>query len=318
LKNRSLVLLSGEGTTIPAAEARSLFLTYDPESQFLSPSPRVLIAESSADPYLVGSRIAFARRVGALLGSREDVKSALRGRRISLRSFDLVPSLDPVDPDPYLDGVDAEVDLESPEFELTVVRGREEYLAVTSPGTMKQSWSLRRPRRRAFFHPSAIFPKLSRALVNLSRCREGEVFFDPFAGTGSLPMEAFIIGAHVVAGDQSWQMVRGALSNMTHFEQKWMGVLRAEATVSPVTKVDAVATDVPYGRASSTGGLETREIIDRLLPTLANVLGPSSFLVLMHPQQVEVRYNTAFEVVEEHHLHVHKLLTRTITVLRRR
>ena len=318
LKNRSLVLLSGEGTTVPAAEAKSLFLTYDPGSQFLSPSPRVLIAESSADPYLVSSRIAFARRVGALLGSRDDAKRALRGHRISFRSFDLASGLGPADPGDYLAGVDAEVDLESPEFELTVVRGKEEYLAVSSPGTMKQGWSLRRPRQRTFFHPSAIFPKLSRALVNMSRCREGEIFLDPFAGTGSIPMEAFIVGAQVVAADRSAQMVRGALSNMTHFDQEWTGVLRADATVSPVTRVDAVATDVPYGRASSTGGLETRVIIDRVLPSLANMLRPSSFLVLMHPQQVEVRPNPDFEVVEEHHLHVHKLLTRTITVLRRR
>ena len=65
--NRSLVLLSGEGTTIPAAEARALFLAYDPEAKFAFPEERIMIAESKAAPALVARRVAFARRVGALL-----------------------------------------------------------------------------------------------------------------------------------------------------------------------------------------------------------------------------------------------------------
>jgi tRNA G10 N-methylase Trm11 len=318
LRNRSLVLLSGEGTTIPSAEARSLFLTYDRDARFSTPSRRVLVAETSADPFLIGSRIAFARRVGALLDDRTEAKALLRGRRVSFRSFDLAPGLSPADPAHYLSGVDAEVDLESPEFELTLVRTEDEFLAVSAPGSMRQDWSVRRPRRRPFFHPAAIFPKLSRALVNLSRCKQGEVFLDPFAGTGSIPMEASIVGARVVATDLSRQMVRGALSNMAQFSQRWMGIVQADTVFSPLTSVNAIATDVPYGRASSARGRDTREIIDLALPVFSTMLGPSSCLVMMHPKEVELSPGSEFEVLEEHYLHVHKLLTRAITILRRR
>jgi tRNA G10 N-methylase Trm11 len=318
LKNRSLILLSGEETTIPAAEARALFLTYDAESKFVNPSPRLIIAESSADPLTIGTRIAFARRVGKLVDDGAQAREALRGRRVSFRPFDLVPGLRRADPEEYLAGLDARIDLESPELELTLVRDREEYQAISSPGTMRQGWSLRRPRKRAFFHPSAIFPKLSRALVNLSRCREGDLFLDPFAGTGSIPLEASIMGIRVVASDQSQRMVRGALSNMTHFGQQWLGIVRADAVDSPITGVDAIATDVPYGRASSTRGRDTRQIIDQTIPVLSKMLKPSSFLVLMHPKSVGVNPGRDLELVEEHHLHVHKLLTRAISVLRRR
>ncbi len=318
MKNRSLVLLSGEETTIPAAEAEALFLAYDPSSRFAAPSPRLLLAESSTDPFLVGSRIAFARRVGRVLEGGAEARTILRGRRIRFRAFDLVRGLSPADPEEYLAGLDAQVDLESPEFELTLVRGSEDYLAVTSPQTMNQGWSTRRPRKRAFFHPSAIFPKLARALVNLSRCKEGDVFLDPFAGTGSIPIEASLVGARVVAADQSKEMALGALSNMAQFGQEWMGVVRADSAVSPVRRADAMATDVPYGRASSTRGRDTSEIIDLVLPVLSSMLERSACLVLMHPQQVEVKPVDELEVVEEHFLHVHKLLTRAITILRRR
>jgi tRNA (guanine10-N2)-dimethyltransferase len=318
LKNRSLVLLSGEGTTIPAAEAKALFLAYDPYSDFESPSPRILIARSSADPFRVGGRIAFARRVGRLIEDRSELPSLLGSRRVRFRSFDLLRKQEPADPENVLRGVNATVDLNSPEYEVTLVRAENEFLAVTAPGSMKQAWSTRRPRKRPFFHPSAIFPKLSRALVNLSRCKEGEIFLDPFAGTGSIPMEAFIIGASVVAMDQAQQMVRGAIANMKQFGQEWLGVLRVDSTTQPLTRVDAIATDIPYGRASSTRGRRPAEILELLLPSLADSARPSSFAVLMHPQDVRVEGTSALSVVEEHHLHVHKLLTRTITVLRRR
>ncbi|MDG7006725.1 MAG: hypothetical protein JRN06_00610 [Nitrososphaerota archaeon] len=318
MKNRSLVLLSGEGSTIPQAEAKALFLAYDPDSSFESPEPRILIAGSAADPVRVGSRIAFARRVGELIEERHELRERLSGRRVRFRGFDLHEVGAVPDPDEYLEGADVVVDLVDPEFEVTLVRGARDYLALTAPGGMRQGWSLRRPRKRPFFHPSAMFPKLSRALVNLTRCLEGDVFLDPFAGTGSIPMEARMVGAEVVAVDLVERMARGSLANMRHFGQEWLGVIRADSAKLPLRKVGAVATDIPYGRASSTRGRLPREMLDLLLPALASVTSSRSLMAVMHPQDVPLTGTREFSVLEEHRLHVHKLLTRAITVLERR
>ncbi len=318
MKNRSLVLLSGEGTSIPTAEARALFLAYDPDSKFETSGRRLLIVDSSADPLKIGARIAFARRVGILLNDRSQAVPLLRGRRVRFRCFNLLQGRQEPDPEDYMRGIDATIDLRNPEYELTLVRADGDHLAVTAPLLMGQRWFARRPRGRPFFHPSAIFPKLSRALVNMSRCREGDTFLDPLAGTGSIPIEAALVGAEVVAMDQAERMVRGAFSNMNHFGQHWLGIIRADSTSPPLRKVDAAATDIPYGRASSTRGRTPSDILELLLPSLANIMKARSRLVLMHPQDVRVEEMPEFSVEEEHHLHVHKLLTRTITVLRRR
>lgn len=312
------MLLSGEGTTIPESEAKSLFLAYDESSRFSSPSPRLLICDSEADPALVGSRIAFARRVGMLVEGRAEAAALLKGRRVRFRAFDLMG--DDLQPDPadYLAGVDATIDLLDPEAELTLVRAGRDYLAVTRPMSMVQGWSRRSPRRRPFFHPAAIFPKLSRALVNMTRCREGDVFLDPFAGTGSLPLEAELVGANAVSVDQSGAMARGEVANMKHFGQEWLGTIRADSTYLPLKAVDAVATDFPYGRASSTRGRTTAEVLERSLPALAEALRPGKFMVLMHQKEVRVEAGPDYSVLEEHDLYVHKLLTRTISILRRR
>ena len=318
MKNRTLVLLSGEATTIPEAEARALFLAYDPDSRFDSPEKGVLIAESRADPELIASRIAFAKRVGPLAETIREAAEMAGGLPVKFRSFSLSPGVPSPDPVEYLSGLNINVDLSHPRRELTLIRGERDYVAVCSPSSMRQAWSERRPRTRAFFHPSAIFPKLSRALVNLSRCLRGQVFLDPFAGTGSLAIEAAMVGAEVVVWDQASRMAAGALSNMKHFGQSWAGVIRADTFHPPLLRVDAVATDIPYGRVSSTRGQTTRSIADKALVALSSTMARGRLLVLMHPQSMAVEVTADFSVLEQHHLHVHKLLTRTITVLRRK
>jgi 16S rRNA G966 N2-methylase RsmD len=318
LKIRSLVLLSGERTTLPEAEAKSVFLAYDGASRFESPAPRVLISNTEADPFLVGSRVAFARRVGYLVEDSHEATPLLKGHKIRFRSFDLNPGKTAPNPEKYLKGIDAEVDLGHPELELTLIRGAEDYLAVTSPATMRQGWANRRPRVRRFFHPSAIFPKLSRALFNLSGCKEGEIFLDPFAGTGSIAIEAAETGARTICIDLAGKMVRGALANMKGFGHEWLGVVRADSSLLPLGRVDAIATDIPYGRASSTHGMSPSEIICRAMPAVSEAIRPGGFVVVMHPKDLPLRTGGKLVLEQEHHLYVHKLLTRTITVLRRR
>jgi putative methyltransferase (TIGR01177 family) len=318
LKNKALVLLSGEESTIPAAEARALFRTYDPGAEFSQPEPRILIVESTADPDSVARRIAFARRVGALIGDAREAADLVKGLRIRFRRFTLDGAgARDSGPGNLLNGVDAEVDLGNPDFEYTQVSGRAVYLCLTRPGLMLQGWAERRPRTRAFFHPSAIFPKLSRALVNLSVCKEGETLLDPFAGTGSIPIEAAQVGLRAVAIDRARRMAEGSFSNMKRFGQDWTGIIRCDSLHLPFASVDGIVSDVPYGRASSTLGLAAGEVVDAFLEEAAVVLRPGRRLVLMHPKTVDAKSGRGFSTEEEHDLYVHKKLTRTITVLRR-
>ncbi|MDG6901258.1 MAG: hypothetical protein JRM80_04785 [Nitrososphaerota archaeon] len=316
--NRSLVLLSGEGTTIPAAEAKALFLAYDPEARFSFAEKRVMVAESAAEPWPVARRVAFARRVGLLLEDPADASPWVKGKKVRLSVFRTTASRPAADPEKLLRGVDSEVDLANPDYELTVVDGERRYFALTIPGDMDQGWHLRSPRRRAFFHPAAIFPKLSRALVNLTRCREGQVLLDPFAGTGSILLEADRVGMRPLASDQTSAMSRGALANMRKFGQSWLGIIRADAFSLPLLRVDAIATDAPYGRAASTRGSGPATVVGKALESFPALLRSGSRMVLMHAKDNPVQTTGELVVEEEHHLYVHKRLTRAITVLRRR
>lgn len=45
--------------------------------------------------------------------------------------------------------------------------------------------------------------------ANMTLAGEGKVFYDPFIGTGSLPIACAHFGAHVLGSDIDGRMVRG-------------------------------------------------------------------------------------------------------------
>ncbi len=322
-------MLSRESTGIPEAEARALVSDLDPAAKFESPEDGLLVAETSADPAAIEARVAFSRRVGLLVpdGRLDDEHIALLRRgTYRVRVFGegdggegeeaIISSI--------AEKVEGRVSLDSPDREVSAYVGEDgakTYLAITMPRSMRQGWATRRPRSRAFFHPSAIFPKLSRALVNLSGVQPGEAFLDPFCGTGSLLIEASIIGAEPVGIDLARKMVRGARRNSIKYGQPWLGLVRADSRSLPIREVGAVATDIPYGRASSAGGLQSSEILRSLVEGAPAVLPKGRKLVVMHPKSLEVgpiaKEAGGLRVEQELEIYIHRTLTRTITVMRR-
>lgn len=321
-RSNVLFFLSGEPTSIPEAEARALILTYDPSAEIAKPEERVIIATTSADPDKVSRRIAFARRVGLLIPDGElqsDHLRMLSGSSYRVRVYGRgKDNSDPRETTHRLTSqTDAKIDLRKPEFEISVIGGSTNYFALTRPNEMRQGWASRRPRSRAYFHPAAIFPKLARALVNLTGVREGGTLLDPYVGTGSLLIEGFLVGANCVGVDISGKMVRGSLANGKKLGQEWVGIVRADTSRLPVNSVDAIVTDVPYGRASSGEGSNTASHLETLVNSTRRILKCGGRAVIMHPKQVEILPPENLKVEEEHQLYIHRKLTRTITVLRR-
>lgn len=316
-----LFLLSGEETGVPAAEARALVRMQDPSASFTAPHKRVLIASTTAKPSEIGRRVAYSRRVGPMVaqsGLSEHELRLLREGTYAIRVFDLERKNDSEGlVSDLADEIGGKVSLDEPDRELTVVRGGHDYLAVTNPSLMRQNWIVRRPRGRAFFHPSAIFPKFSRLLVNLSGVSPGETFLDPFCGTGSLLLEASEVGARPLGIDLHSKMVKGASRNRDKFAQEWLGVIRADSQHIPLTGVDAIATDIPYGKLATTSGSSMSRILENLINEASSLLSGGRRLVVMHPKSLEIGGKDGFEIEEELHLFVHKKLTRTISVLRR-
>ncbi len=320
--SRIVVLLSGESLTLPEAEARALILAQDDGASIEKPEARLLVARTTADSSIIAKRVAFSRRVGELVpdGEFESVGKRLRGSRFRVKTFSTRDGRRDTEKiiSSVAEQIDGKVDIENPDYEISVICGeRRNYYALTTPGVMRQDWIRRRPRGRAYFHPAAMFPKISRCIVNLTRVHPGGILLDPFVGTGSILLEADIVGARALGIDVSRKMARGAKRNQEKFGQRWLGIVLADSRIMPLKRVDAVATDVPYGRASSTEGSATGAILENLVVQSSQLLQKDGRLVVMHPLSVPVPQNGDFQAEGEHLIYTHRKLTRAITVLRR-
>lgn len=189
-------------------------------------------------------------------------------------------------------------------------------LAEIEPKTFTQ----RRPKNKPFFHPSAMLPKLSRCMVNLARPRANDLFLDPFCGTGSLLIEARLIGCKTIGCDIKRLMVEGTKINMNFYGLKPEALVVADARKLPFRYSDCVATDPPYGRSATTMGSTTKEIVIDTLNVLLDVLPSGGHVCIASPKTVEVSRigeELGYKPLESHFVYVHRSLTREIAVFER-
>ena len=101
-------------------------------------------------------------------------------------------------------------------------------------------------------------PKVCRTLLNLAGARPGDTILDPFCGSGTLLMEAAMLGMKCIGVDIEGNQVQGTKANLTWFgrdigQQVHFDVMRGDARnlTSFIDKqVDAVAFEPSLGPTS--------------------------------------------------------------------
>jgi tRNA (guanine10-N2)-dimethyltransferase len=181
-----------------------------------------------------------------------------------------------------------------------------------------KTFSERRPRKKPFFHPSAMPSKLARCMVNLAHGKAEALLLDPFCGTGSSLIEATYIGCRAIGVDAQRRMVLGARRNLCFFNISAEGLLVADARMLPLTKVDLVVTDPPYGRSSSTLKSTTKQLVQEVLVSSFQMLEIGQRICIASPKTLNISRlgkQIGYKHVESHFAYVHRTLTREIVVL---
>ncbi len=96
-----------------------------------------------------------------------------------------------------------------------------------------KTFSERRPRKKPFFHPSAMPSKMARCMVNLAHAKAESWFLDPFCGTGTSLIEATYIGCRAVGVDAQRRMILGTKKNLRFFNIAAEGLVLADSRKSP-------------------------------------------------------------------------------------
>ncbi len=176
-----------------------------------------------------------------------------------------------------------------------------------------------KPHKRPFFYPGSMSPKLARCMVNLTEMREGDIVLDPFCGTGGILIEAGILGAQVVGADIDYRMVEGTKSNLDYCGVIDHEIFQEDArNIQLSYPVNAIVTDPPYGISASTGGEDSQNLYSGALIRMEKLLVEKGKLCMATPHYMDIKgliKGTNFEIIEQHHIRMHKSLTRVISLL---
>ena len=345
-QRRLFFILSGEHDSLPAAEVRAIIesggLNYRCQTEnyrllSMTANPRamrlvserslmydqcgILLAECTADPHEINRTVrnqdlqgltrnseSFAVRAVRIGGVAKSIARVNLEREIGALIKELVPRL--------------QVKLIAPDITFLCVLYESSFLFGLS-GFKKPSGLMapRRPRKRPVFHPSTMPPKIARCMVNLARSKPGSTFLDPFCGVGGILIEGAMIGCNVVGLDANQRMLRGARKNLEYFNLQPLGYVNADARTPPIRGrwgVDAIATDPPYGRGSSTMGVKMSNLIKDFLGQVGSLLAKDGHLCIAAPADVDISLyarDGGLTVKEEHLAKVHRSLTRRFAVL---
>ena len=336
-------LLSGESESLPAAEVKAIL-----EAEGYSyANPEVLdqTLRLEADANCVSAvqvRAAFTRLCALELFTSEatetavteaagnaDFKAVLKpGESFSVRVNRIKNYADQAINTMRLEGKlgkvilerapEAKVNLKSPDKTfIGIVTDEKLVFGLKLTEIQTRTFSERRPRKKPFFHPSAMPSKLARCMINLARGKAEALVLDPFCGTGTSLIEATYIGCRAVGVDAQRRMILGCTKNLRHFNITPEGLIWADARQLPLSKVDCVVTDPPYGRSSSTLKSTTKQLVQEVLASAHGLLGVGQRICIASPKTLNIKalgVALGYRHVESHFAYVHRTLTREIAV----
>jgi len=342
--DRYFFVVSGELESLPFAELGAILESESINYRVIDTLDQVIILECSNDPCkVIARRAAYTHICCKLIFCCEanifDIKSYVRD--ISFRDFLVGKSSFSVrirrikQSSPHIDTIELakllgknilesvkniKVDLKNPDISFYgVLTGEEFVFGVCKAEINRGAFNLRATHLRPYMHPSSMSPFLSRLLVNLSRTRSGNIFYDPFCGAGGILIEAALVGCRVIGSDINPQMIKGTMYNLRHYGLKANALFVADARCVRILEADSISTDPPYGISSSTMGSPLKKLIYEFIENIPSMLRRGCYAVVVTPTWVPIEEfieSIGLKLAEVYLMRVHKSLIRKITIFR--
>ncbi|MBU2637441.1 MAG: methyltransferase domain-containing protein [Nanoarchaeota archaeon] len=206
------------------------------------------------------------------------------------------------------------VDFKNPKSVFVFIQQKDNVYCGLLLNENTEKFHARKAHKRPAFSPVSLHPKLARAVVNLTGIKKG-IILDPFCGTGGILIEAGLMKLKPIGSDIDADMLKKAKTNLEALKIKSYKLLKKDATTIKI-KADAVATDPPYGKASSLHKQNMKKLYSEFLANAYNILKKKSRLVIIFPNGISVK--SKFKIIKRINIPIHKSLTRTINVLEKR
>ncbi|MCS6784010.1 MAG: RsmD family RNA methyltransferase [Candidatus Caldarchaeum sp.] len=335
---KTFFLLSGENPALSAAELTHLLSVFGQARSVTLVDERIAVSDVEAsEAREVVYRAAYAKLAALLLGKGVSVDDLVfePGWEETVQrfgSFDvLVYELGGAD----VDSVSVEkriaaqvlekvkgvrVDLSNPDVSFVVLVSEKVCVAGLALALKpKKFFADRKAGLRPFKIPSALQPKLARCLVNLAVNTKDSRVLDPFAGSGAVVIEAGLMGHEAFGVEVKTWVANGMRLNTCSYAPSKTHVIQGDAKRLPFTKAfDSVATDPPYGRSATLGGMPFKKLLKQFCTSVVSVLDEKARMAITVPKQLFpdlLEECGVFKLVEHYDLYVHKSLTRRVSVM---
>ena len=209
------------------------------------------------------------------------------------------------------------VNLENPDVEFNLVVCENGKMFFTKKLYENEKEYLERmPKMRPIAKPYTLKSDMARAAINLTKIKTG-ILLDPFCGIGGILLEAEDMGFKVIGNDISWNDLRDMKINFEHYYPKTSSIKILSDSKTRVLKensIDAVVTDIPYGKSSRKLGAD---LYEEFLKNAVVYLKPNSRLIVIYANFVEFKHLALkyFEEAHEIEQYINKSMTRYILIL---
>lgn len=211
-----------------------------------------------------------------------------------------------------------EVTLKNPDNEIRgLITDSKIYVGLKTAKVNRSKFEERKVQHRPYFSPISLHPKLACALVNLTSVKKDETLLDPFCGTGGILLEAGLLGVKLVGSDIEEKMIEGCKKTLDYYKIKDYSLYHSDIgnINKHVKKVDAIVTDMPYGKSTTTKGEKMDQLYERAFKSMSSLLrkGGKAVVGLSNKDLLSIG-NKYFTQIEKHDFRVHRSLNRYFVV----
>jgi len=326
--------LSKEHKTLPLAEILACLKTENIDFNILESNEDVLLIETNSNENIIKNltgRLSYTfymdQFLFSCLPSSGELKKQLspkiiekkgsiaikyKNRSKNIDSQPIVKALAEI----YTKG--REVTLENPDIEVRgLITDSTVYVGLKSAEVNRSQFEERKVQNRPFFSPISLHPKLARTLVNLSLIKKDETLLDSFCGTGGILLEAGLIGARVIGSDIEDKMIEGCKKTLDFYKVNDYKLYCSDIgdIGSHIDKVDAIVTDLPYGKSTTTKGEKMNNLYMRAFESMSRLLknGGRAVIGLSNEDLISIG-EKFFSQVEKHNFRAHRSLNRYFVV----
>ena len=154
-------------------------------------------------------------------------------------------------------------------------------------------------------HPSAMKPRIVKALINIAQPVTS--ILDPFCGAGGFLVEAATLGIPV----EGWDIDRGMLWRARKNTKEYTNVTIKDKDARTLKEADAIIADLPYGKNTRAQDITT--LYKEFFRTLKSATFNKAILVLpKHAHPLTIAKKEKLTILRHHEMYIHGSLTRVV------